>query len=106
VIAPILGDGHGSKEADKCHKSEMCMGQEDACNRNMPACHGDAKCHGEKAMKCDLNECSKMNKEECAKMCDQKGCSAEEKAICMSHYDANGKWIGKSAKKGACCDKH
>ena len=52
--------------------------------------------------KCDMSECSKMSKAECAKMCDEKGCSPEEKAICMAHYDANGKWIG---KKEACCDK-
>ena len=38
-------------------------------------------------------------------MCDAKGCSAEEKAMCMAHYDENGKWIGKANEKGACCDK-
>jgi K(+)-stimulated pyrophosphate-energized sodium pump len=51
-----------------------------------------------------------MTQAECAKMCDEKGCSPEEKAICMSHYGKDGKWIGgdkmecKSDKK-ECCSK-
>ena len=36
---------------------------------------------------------SAMTKEECAKMCKDKGCSAEETAKCMANYDANGKYI-------------
>ena len=60
--------------------------------------------------KCDMNECSKMNKEECAKMCDEKGCSSEEKAMCLSHFGKDGKWIGGNetcAKdKKDCCKKH
>ena len=52
--------------------------------------------------KCDMSECAKMTKEECAKMCDAKGCTAEEKAMCLSHYDKNGKFV---AQEGAmeCC---
>jgi len=60
-------------------------------------------------MKCDMNACASMTKDECAKMCDQKGCSTEEKAICMAHYGKDGKWIGGSDKcskdKKDCCDK-
>jgi K(+)-stimulated pyrophosphate-energized sodium pump len=43
-----------------------------------------------------------MTSEECAKMCDEKGCSPEEKKACLSNYGPNGKWIG--AKKD-CCKK-
>jgi K(+)-stimulated pyrophosphate-energized sodium pump len=35
-----------------------------------------------------------MTKEECAAMCDENGCSAEEKAKCMAMYDENGKFKG------------
>jgi K(+)-stimulated pyrophosphate-energized sodium pump len=101
VIAPILGDGHGDKKEASAAKCEMsCSGQE-------ASCHGaNAQCHeGNMNTKCNMSECSKMSKEECAKMCDAKGCSAEEKAMCMAHYDENGKWIGKANEKGACCDK-
>ena len=35
-----------------------------------------------------------MNAEECAAMCDKKGCSEEEKAFCLSHYDSDGNWKG------------
>jgi K(+)-stimulated pyrophosphate-energized sodium pump len=69
-------------------------------------------CKKDNAMmgKCDMNECSKMNKEECAKMCDEKGCSSEEKAMCLSHFGKDGKWIGGNetcAKdKKDCCKKH
>jgi K(+)-stimulated pyrophosphate-energized sodium pump len=31
-------------------------------------------------------------------MCDEKGCSAEEKEMCMAHYDQNGKWKGAEGK--------
>jgi hypothetical protein len=33
-------------------------------------------------------------------MCDSKGCSPEEKAMCLSNYGADGKWIGN--KKREC----
>jgi hypothetical protein len=38
-----------------------------------------------------------MTKEECAKMCDDNGCSAECKEKCMSMYDENGKFKGEVA---------
>jgi K(+)-stimulated pyrophosphate-energized sodium pump len=54
--------------------------------------------------KCDMSKCATMTKEECAKMCDSVGCSPEEKEMCMSHYDKDGKFIGH--KEGAdCCAK-
>jgi K(+)-stimulated pyrophosphate-energized sodium pump len=44
-----------------------------------------------------------MTKEECAKMCDSLGCNAEQKEACLSHYDADGKFI--ADKKMDCCAK-
>ena len=87
VIAPILG-GHseGTKKEMKCTIIEM---------------HGT----GDVNMgKCDMTKCATISKDECAKMCDSLGCSAEEKEMCMSHYDANGKFIGKEGEK-SCCSK-
>jgi len=83
VIAPILGSGHeAKKEKDCCAKTEMT---------------------------CDMSACASMTKEECAQMCDAKGCSAEEKATCMAHYGKDGKWLGDANKcsedKKDCCDK-
>ena len=126
VIAPILGSGAASeKEAGcgtKCEMNEgkcdpsTCKDKENCeaaqaghCKGDKKECHGEASCHG-KEMKCDMSKCSKMTKDECAKMCDEKGCSEEEKAICMAHYDENGKWKGgdgsKCTEKKACCKGH
>ena len=106
VIAPILGNGHGGeKKAGPAHgtKMEACQGKDKACCKKSEgqACNKDMK------MKCDMSKCAKMTKEECAKMCDEMGCSKAEKEICMSHYDANGKWIGGDGKsdKKECCSK-
>ena len=85
VIAPILG-GHseGVKKEMKYTIIEM--------NTTSST----------KVGKCDMSKCATMTKDACAKMCDSLGCSAEEKEICMSHYDANGKFIAKEGAK-ACC---
>jgi K(+)-stimulated pyrophosphate-energized sodium pump len=103
VIAPILGSGHDSDKkaapAVTTTKMEACHGKDKACCKDK-----------EMNMKCDMSKCAKMTQAECAKMCDAKGCSPEEKAICMSHYGKDGKWIGgdkmecKSDKK-ECCSK-
>jgi K(+)-stimulated pyrophosphate-energized sodium pump len=123
VIAPILGNGHGDKQgSDSCHGKNKCEMQSNCdpstcdkkencgmenCKDGMK-CHGKAMCKGE--MKCDMSKCATMTKDECAKMCDEKGCSAEEKAICMAHYGKDGKWIGgkgnECTKKKACCKGH
>ncbi|HEX8574952.1 MAG TPA: sodium/proton-translocating pyrophosphatase, partial [Flavobacterium sp.] len=79
VIAPILGNGH--------------------LETGVKADAGVHKMIG----KCDRSKCVTMTKEECAKMCDQVGCTPEEKEACLSHYDANGKFIASSEK--ACCIK-
>ena len=101
VIAPILGNGHG----DDKNVGQAGTKMEACCKKD-----GAKECHKDMKMKCDMSKCAKMTKEECAKMCDEMGCSKEEKAICMSHYDENGKWIGGDAKscksdKKECCSK-
>ena len=72
VIAPILGEGHAtSGKADKgscCTKTEMHA--------------GISKC----------GDMSGMTKEECIKMCKEKGCTAEETAKCLAHFDTTGKY--------------
>ncbi len=97
VIAPILGSGHHDvKEANGCDttKCEMI----------------DGKCVPINTGKCDFSQCAKMTKEECSKMCDSKGCSPEEKAMCLSNYGEDGKWIGNQTGKcensnKECCKK-
>jgi K(+)-stimulated pyrophosphate-energized sodium pump len=81
VIAPILGNGSHSTNAKAacCAGSEMIMGAAD--------------------MKCDMSKMATMTKDECAAMCDEKGCSADEKAMCLSHYDETGKFKGEMKKE-------
>jgi K(+)-stimulated pyrophosphate-energized sodium pump len=116
VIAPILGSGAEEKGGcdstkatcemrdGKCMSNAMCTADNKMCHEGMEMCH-----EGKMNMKCDMNECAKMSKDECAKMCDEKGCSPEEKAICMAHYGKDGKWLGNANEcakdKKACCDK-
>ncbi len=85
VIAPILG-GHseGTKKEMKYTIIEM------------------KTTSSTKVGKCDMSKCATMTKDECAKMCDSLGCSAEEKEMCLSHYDADGKFVAKEGEK-ACC---
>jgi len=100
VIAPILGSGHDSGDGKHDHgtKMEACHGHND-----MKACCA----HGDKMMigKCDMRECAKMSKDECAKMCDSLKCTPEEKEMCLSHYDANGKFIAGHHGMKCCSDK-
>ena len=108
VIAPILGSGHGDgghgAKDECCEKKEMCH-EDKACHGDMEACDPHKK--GEYMIgKCDMRECAKLSKEECAKMCDSLKCSPEEKAMCLAHYDENGKFIGTGGYcegKAACC---
>jgi K(+)-stimulated pyrophosphate-energized sodium pump len=99
VIAPILGNGHSSDKKESSAKME--------CSADMKVCHPHAA--GQTMIgKCDMTECSKMTKDECAKMCDEKGCTKEEKEMCLAHFGADGKFIGKSEckmDKKACCSE-
>ena len=93
VIAPILGNGHGSEGAHAsatCHKTEA-------------SCH-DKKEAGISCCASDGKTMANMTKEECMKMCEDMGCSPEEVKDCMSNFDANGKYIGKTDGK-LCCSK-
>jgi K(+)-stimulated pyrophosphate-energized sodium pump len=86
VIAPILGNGsHSDAKAVKCTVIEM----KSSCSE------------GEMNGNCDLSKCATMTKDECAKMCDEKGCTPEQKEVCLSHYDADGKFI--ATEKKSCC---
>ena len=107
VIAPILGNGHAS--ADKNTNSNgtkmECQGENGQCKSGLQSGKCTEKdCKKDNAMlgKCDMNECSKMTKEECANMCDEKGCTPAEKKACLAHFDENGKWIGGKKKKDCC----
>jgi K(+)-stimulated pyrophosphate-energized sodium pump len=86
VIAPILGNG-SHDASPKVVKMEMKM-----------------QCDADMMGKCDMSKCAEMTKEECAQMCDSLGCSPEEKEMCLSHYDADGKFVA-SAKIACCADK-
>jgi len=85
VIAPILGEGSTT------HKVMTCTVEMKSCEE------------GEMMGNCDRNKCATMTKDECAKMCDSLKCTPEQKAMCLSKYDANGKYIAKEEK--ACCAK-
>jgi K(+)-stimulated pyrophosphate-energized sodium pump len=85
VIAPILGEGSTT------HKEMTCTVEMKSCEE------------GEMMGNCDMSKCATMTKDECAKMCDSLKCTPEQKEMCLSHYDANGKFIAKEEK--ACCAK-
>lgn len=108
VIAPILGNGHGAgKEGsgECCEKKEMCHEMKGSHHGDMHAC--DAHQEGKYMIgKCDMRECSKLTKDECAAMCDSLKCTPEEKAMCLAHYDENGKFMaGHHGEKACCADK-
>jgi K(+)-stimulated pyrophosphate-energized sodium pump len=84
VIAPILGNGaHGSTAKGAC-------------------CAATEKCEA-KTMKCDASKLAMMTKDECAKMCDEMGCSAEEKEACMAHFGEDGKFKAVEGCAMVCC---
>jgi K(+)-stimulated pyrophosphate-energized sodium pump len=86
VIAPILGNG-SHDASTKMVKMEMKM-----------------ECDGDMMGNCDMSKCAEMTKEECAAMCDSLQCTPEQKEMCLSHYDADGKFVA-SAKKDCCAKK-
>lgn len=92
VIAPILGNGSAS-ENNKLVGIEMMQSK-------CPMMGKDAMPMGN----CDLSKCATMTKDECAAMCDSLKCTPEQKEMCLSHYDANGKFMAGAGAK-ACCAK-
>ena len=100
VIAPILGDGHSTEK--KAAVGACCAEMESSQHGDMKACAPHAK--GEYMIgKCDMRECAKMSKEECAAMCDSLKCSPEEKEMCMAHYGKDGKFMDGGYGQKACC---
>jgi K(+)-stimulated pyrophosphate-energized sodium pump len=103
VIAPILGSGqHDVKGSNACDKTK-CEMKDGKCAPS--SCGKKENCTSTMG-KCDLSKCATMTKDECAKMCDEKGCSAEEKNNCLSHYGKDGKWMGNAAEEQDCCKGH
>ena len=106
VIAPYIAvntaeAGMGC-DKDKM-QSECSMGAEmhGGCSEMHEGCTGMMH-KGCMESKCDMSKCATMTKEECAKMCDEKGCSADEKAYCMSMYGTDGKFIGAKCDMMKC----
>lgn len=81
VIAPILGEG--STHSDIAGKASCCAKTE---------------LHAGGVSKC--GDMAGMTKEQCIKMCKEKGCSPEETAKCLAHFDEN----GNPYKKTDCFD--
>ncbi|MFN4083560.1 MAG: sodium-translocating pyrophosphatase [Bacteroidia bacterium] len=65
TLAPMLGHQQHGKAAMGSNKEKM-------------------ECCSSASNKCDMDKCAKMTEEECAKYCEEMGCSEEEKAACMS----------------------
>ena len=107
VLAPILGSGHGDSEETNpsCTAQKECCSKDKKCSADKQECKGSWKgCSvNGKDMKCDLSDCSKMTKEECAAMCDSLGCSEKETSLCLSLYDEDGEYVG--CNKKSCCKK-
>lgn len=123
VIAPILGDGHGSDKAMAGHggaKTECCAkGESDNCKKGKKHCKKSDKCSKDaKSMqacgkKCDMSKMKNMTKEECKAYCEAQGCSKECTAACMAHYDDEGNFKCEGGKcgegkcgEGKCGDGH
>ncbi len=59
-------------------------------------------------MKCDMDKCMNMSKEDCAKYCDSMKCSPEEKEMCMQHAgmaDCSQACMDKCKEMGIKCEK-
>lgn len=104
VIAPYIAvnssEGGGmSKECSMMMSKDCSMMKSDCCKKGAAEMGGT--CTSMKS-KCDMSKCATMTKEECAKMCEEKGCSLEEKEYCMSIYGADGKFVGAKCNMGKC----
>jgi K(+)-stimulated pyrophosphate-energized sodium pump len=97
VIAPYIA-------VNTAEAGMKCEGEMMECTEMHEGCGEGAMMHEgcESMSKCDMTECAKISKEECAKMCDEKGCTPEEKAYCMSMYGADGKFVGPKCDMNKC----
>ena len=104
VIAPYIAVEGGLK-ADQAMKLYGEM--------NTAGMHADhSACGDDMSKTCDWSMCKTMTKEACAAYCDSTGCSAEEKAACLSLYGADGKFdeakckeMCKTENKDNCCSE-
>jgi len=92
VIAPYIAVVSSDGASAACGMKKECM---------MGGNIMSSSCTSMKS-KCDISKCASMTKEECAAMCDEKGCSADEKAYCMSMYAADGKYTGAKCDMNKC----
>ena len=95
VIAPILGDGHGSDAAVAGHgvKKECCVEKKgDHCKKDAHCDKKDGTCAMDPACeaKCDMSKMKNMTKEECKAYCEEQGCSKKCTEACLAHYDEDG----------------
>jgi len=109
VIAPYLPVSSVTKGNSGCNQQTE-MGMEKSCCKK----GGNAMDYGA----CNIEDCAKMTKEECAAHCEKMGCDSIQKANCMALYNEAGEYIGNKEcgmdkancskiEKGACCkDKH
>ena len=95
VIAPILGNGSSTSNGNGSNHEMMQLNVSMAGHDHAAMMMGN----------CDMSKCATMTKEECAAMCDEKGCTPEQKEMCMSHYDANGKFVAPKGMKACCANK-
>ncbi|MFT5581221.1 MAG: K(+)-stimulated pyrophosphate-energized sodium pump [Psychromonas sp.] len=94
VIAPILGNGHGNEGKE----AASLLGKIESKMEKKECCKADS------AMKCDVK--ADMTMDECMKMCEAKGCTAEEMEACKAMFGADGKLKAKAECAGeekACC---
>ncbi|WP_418264030.1 sodium-translocating pyrophosphatase [Flavobacterium faecale] len=110
VMAPILGNGSHTIPSDIascCDASGKCISmskvecREKGCTMR---CCANEKMIG-MVGKCDMSKASQMTKEECAKMCDSLGCTEQEKEMCLSHFDADGKFRTNHSIQSCCSVK-
>lgn len=121
VIAPILGNGHGSEESHgvagvktECHSkggdscdskkscndqsSKKCCDTKEKKSCNSISCDESSCATNDACSKCDMSKMSEMTKDECAAYCESQGCSEACTKACLSHYDEDGNFIeGKKA---------
>jgi K(+)-stimulated pyrophosphate-energized sodium pump len=91
VMSPILGNGESTIDSnDSCCKKKEIM--------NKVIMKEGAMMIG----KCDISRCAKMTKVQCEQMCDSLKCSPEQKEMCLSQYDKDGKF--RNFKKTDCFD--
>lgn len=60
------------------------LGHQHAAEARLGSAKNNKECCASTADKCDMDKCASMTEEECAKYCEEMGCSDEEKARCMN----------------------